>query len=104
MRLSIPRGPDSLLVAIDREVDVPGLRADFSSNGFSMLLSCLSLNNSVRKMFVGKDYRAVDMLFSIIEAYYDRATEFQTDTYMAGIHHIYFSSVSKVVSQHCDRW
>lgn len=55
----------------------------------------------------GKDYRAVDMLFQILVAYIDRATEFQIESGVTGAHRIYYSIKSKLFfccyDDHCSK-
>lgn len=67
MRLSILRGVNFLLEAIDRHADVPGLHMDSFSEKCCTHLNGLLLNSGVGDMNVGKHYRAVNMVFSTMK-------------------------------------
>lgn len=79
MRVSILRVVNSLLAAIDRAAGVPGQQLYFSIKVYYMQLNSLFLGSGFRGMLEGKDYRAVDIIFSIIAAHIDRATETQNE-------------------------
>lgn len=78
MRASFLRGVNSSLAIIERDDGVPGLLVDFSNNNFSMQLNVF-FNSSAQGMLDEKYYRAVHIIFSIIEAYIDRAVGFLND-------------------------
>lgn len=76
MRMSILHALDSLLTAIDENDVVSRPLIDISGHGCSTQLNDLLLGSGVRGMLERKDYRAVDMIFSIIEVYINCTTEF----------------------------
>lgn len=77
MILFILRGVNPLFATIDRNAGVPGLLVNFSSKSSSVQLNGIFLNRDVREMLEGKEYRAVDMILSIMGTYIDCAMCFQ---------------------------
>lgn len=86
--MSILRGVISLLAAIDWDAVFPELHVDFSSRGCSMTLNRFSVNSGVRGMLEWKDYRAVDMVLSIVGGYIDCAIGFEIGTRLTAVHSI----------------
>lgn len=62
-------------------------------------MNSLFQNCGVYEVLVGKGYREVHMVFSIIRVYIDRATGFQNDATVTGIHRLYTDMTSKALSQ-----
>lgn len=91
------------LATILRNGGVPELNLDFFSKGSFMQLNAFSLKSGVCEMLEGKDHRAVDKVFPIIDAYINGATGFQNDANMIGFHRMYFNTEFKVVLQNNGR-
>lgn len=98
--VSILRGLNLLLAAVEREAGVPGLHMDFSRKSCSLQLNVVFLMSGVRGMIERKDYRAVDTLFTILEAYTDRASQFQNGADMTRVYRMYSVVVFNVQGVH----
>lgn len=103
MRVFILRRINSLLSATDPEAAIPVLRAYFSCKDRAMQSNGVFRNIGMRGMLEKNDYRAVDIVFSIIKDYIVRATGFQNDANILYVHHMYANTVSKVVSQNSNQ-
>ena len=74
-KTSILRACNSYLRVIDENSGITSLRVDFSTKAASATLNGLFLENGVRGMLEGKDYRNVDMVFPFVCAFLDRKTQ-----------------------------
>lgn len=97
--LFILRCVNFLLEAIDWDADVPAPHVDSLGKVCSMKLKGPSLNSIFRTMLGEKDYRAVDMIFSIIGADVNYATLFRNDAITTTVHLKYSKMESKLVAQ-----
>ncbi len=73
-KTAILRACNSLLRAIEEDSDIPNLHLDFSTKEASSTLNGLFLNNGIRGMLEGKDYRNLDYVYPFVMAYVDRIT------------------------------
>lgn len=102
MRVFISHGVNCLLAAFDRMAGVLGLHLDFFSEGCSMQMNGIFLNNGVflnkgvREMLEREDFCAKNMVFP--KAYIDLVTGVQNDANITGAQRMYSDTVSKVVS------
>lgn len=101
--MSILRGVEFLLAAIEQNAGVPILHVHFSSKGFSVQLDGILQNSGVHGVLEGKNNRAVDIVSSDIEDCIDRAKGLQKDENITGVQRMYYDMVSKVVSWNCGR-
>jgi len=87
-KAAILRGCNTYLRAIDEDSGMSSLRVDFSSKNASITLNGLFMENGIRGMLEGKDYKTVDYVFPFIAAFIDRITQEQ-DGKLSSIHILY---------------
>lgn len=96
-------GVNSLLAAIDRDNGVPGLHVDLSSKYSVMQFNNQFLNTGGCGTLKRKDYLAMDMDVSIIEAYIDRTRRFKIEPILTSVQCTCSDLVITVVSQNNGR-
>lgn len=85
MKVLILSDVNALLAAIELDAGVPGIHVDIFSKDCFMQLNGPFLNSGVHEMLKGKDYRAVNTVFSISGEYINRTTDFGNEANMTGV-------------------
>lgn len=96
------RGCNALLMCIEEDCDIPGMRVDVSEEDTSADLNGLFTNTGIRGMLAGKDYRNGDSLFSFVAAFIDRATGFVRNAPMTRVLFRYSMLLKMVMNR--DEW
>lgn len=84
-RTALLRACNALLAAIENQFGAPGFHVDFSTKEKSQQLNGLFLNNTIRGMLEGKDFKCLDMVFPFVAAYIDRVTGYQDNAPLTDI-------------------
>ena len=71
-KTAILRGCNSLLRVIEKDSGISRIHVDFSTKEASSRLNGLFMDNGIRGMLEGKDYRNLDFVFPFVAAYIDR--------------------------------
>lgn len=94
-------GCNSLLTAYQNDFDLRGLRVDFSTNQNSSQLNGFFTSADVKGMLEGKDYSAIDTVFSFIAAFIDHVTESKDNPVLTRIHTMYSDIVNRLLYPNC---
>lgn len=92
-----------MLVAMERDRSLPGIKTKVLHTEALLRLNGFSLNGRVRAMFDGSDYCAVDIVISFLCGFIDRVTGLTKRPKFNIVHAIYSSLISRVVSGNCKR-
>ena len=97
----ILRGCNNYLRAIQEDSGMSSLKVDFSSKNASITLNGLFLENGIRGMLEGKDYKTVDFVFPFIAAFIDRITQ-EKSCVLTSIH-VSYSELIHLLNVGIDR-
>jgi len=88
-RSNILKSFNAILAEIEKNYPATGLHVDFSKKEKSAQMNGFYLRDGVRGMLEGKNYRAVDMVFPFLAAFFDRAVGFSQDPSFTALNTMY---------------
>ena len=98
IRTSVLRGCNTVLAEFQKYYVMPGVKVDFSKHEGSSQLNGIFVQDGLRGMLEGKDYRTLDMFFPFIFGYVDSWLGYAEDAPLTKIHVMYTDLVNRLMS------
>lgn len=98
IRTSVLRGCNTALAEFQKYYVMPGVKVDFSKHEGSSQLNGIFVQDGLRGMLEGKDYRTLDMSFPFIFGYVGTWLGYYEDASLTRVHVMYTDLVNRVMS------
>lgn len=98
IKTAVLRGCNTVLAEFQKYYVPPGLRVDFSKHEGSSQLNGIFVQDGLRGMLEGKDYRTLDCFFPFIFAYVDSWLGYSEEAPLTKIHVLYTDLVNRLMS------